>query len=96
VSKASLRKHLSKIFSDPELKRWFDPLKVDVSPDEKRVRVAFPHAFFGDWFDTHARGRFEAEVARFMGPGFSVRYENDTGAGNRPQQRAMKLSLIHI
>ncbi|WP_027367058.1 DnaA ATPase domain-containing protein [Desulfocurvibacter africanus] len=90
MSKASLRKHLSKFFSDPELKRWFDPLKVDVSSDEKRVCVAFPHAFFGDWFDTHARSRFEAEVARFLGPGFLVRYENSAGIGNRPQHLAMK------
>ncbi len=87
MSKASLRKHLSKVFSDLELKRWFDPLKVDVSPEEKNVRVAFPHAFFGDWFDKHARGRFEAELTRFFGPGYLVRYE--AGAGQTARQQRL-------
>jgi len=90
VSKISLRKHLAKSFSDQELKRWFDPLATDISSEEKRLRVIFPHAFFAEWFTKHARGRFEEEVARYLGPGYTVVYENSNGATERPQHLAQK------
>lgn len=85
MSKASLRKHLAKTFSDQELKRWFDPLGVEVSPQDRRVRVSFPHAFFGDWFGRHARGRFEEGVARSLGAGYTVLYVNGSGGNGLPR-----------
>lgn len=90
MPKLSLRKHLAKTFSDQELKRWYDPLGVEVRAEDNRVRVAFPHAFFGEWFDNHARGRFEEEVARFLGPGYTVLYGDGQTGGGRPRLQVHK------
>ncbi|WP_237559927.1 DnaA ATPase domain-containing protein [Desulfohalovibrio reitneri] len=80
--KTSLRTHLEQSFSDQELKRWFDPLDVRYDPDEKRLDVGFPHAFFSSWFAQHVQDRFEEQMNGFFGPGSIISYgHNGHGAG---------------
>lgn len=72
--KKDLRKHLLTTFKDQELKRWFDPLKIDMIPDENRVSIIFPHSFFADWFGENIQDKFEEQLGLFLGNGFDVRY----------------------
>jgi chromosomal replication initiator protein len=76
LAKQQLREHLNQAFTDPELKRWFDPLDVDVSEAEKTLFVFFPHPYFGSWFQDNVQARFEREVGEFMGQGYQIQYGN--------------------
>jgi len=79
--KDALRSHLERAFSDLELRRWFDPLSLDYRDEDKRLQVVFPHAFFSTWFAQNVQGRFEEQLAGFLGNGCVVSYL--TGGDNR-------------
>jgi len=72
--KKALREHLSASCSEQELKRWFDPLGIELSEGGREVRVAFPHSYFAQWFAGRMQDRFEAELFRFQGRACDIRY----------------------
>ena len=74
VVKSSLRQHLSQRCPEHELRQWFDPLRITADEDEKHLLVTFPHAFFGDWFRSTVQDGFEAAIAQFLEPGYTVEY----------------------
>jgi chromosomal replication initiator protein len=83
--KKSLREHLSASCTEQELKRWFDPLDIELSADGREVRVGFPHAFFAQWFAGRMQDRFEAELFRFRGEPCDIRYLAPAGSRGRFQ-----------
>lgn len=87
--KNGLRNHLLQTCSETELKRWFDPIKIDISDETGEVLVTFPHAFFGNWFRDSIQSRFEEQLATFLGNGFSVSYShNGSHASAEPANAA--------
>ncbi|MBI9111159.1 DnaA/Hda family protein [Maridesulfovibrio ferrireducens] len=76
--KNALRNHLLNTCSDSDLKRWFDPINLDISDDTGDVVVTFPHAFFAQWFRSSIQDRFEEQLGLFLGGGFSVSYLNSS------------------
>ncbi len=72
--KKALREHLSASCSEQELKRWYDPLDIELSEGGHEVRVAFPHSYFAQWFAGRMQDRFEAELFRFQGRACDIRY----------------------
>ncbi len=72
--KKALREHLSASCTEQELKRWFDPLEVELSENGQEVRVTFPHSYFAQWFAGRMQDRFEAELFRFQGRPCDIRY----------------------
>lgn len=107
--KKALREHLSASCSEQELKRWFDPLGIELSEGGHEVLVAFPHSYFAQWFAGRMQDRFEAELFRFQGKACDIRYiapnarrpaaaaalENGNGAGtfDASMQNARKLAF---
>lgn len=86
--KQTLREHLRQTCSDTELKQWFDPLRLSLSDNGRKLHVAFPHSFFADWFAGNAQDKFEGELSRFLGPGYMLSYgspgNNGTGRAHAP------------
>lgn len=90
--KKALREHLSASCSEQELKRWYDPLDIELSEGGLEVRVVFPHSYFAQWFAGRMQDRFEAELFRFQGRACDIRYvapaarrgvpAQETGGGN--------------
>jgi len=72
--KKALREHLSASCSEHELKRWFDPLGIELSEGGQEVHVTFPHSYFAQWFAGRMQDRFEAELFRFQGRACDIRY----------------------
>lgn len=72
--KKALREHLSASCSEQELKRWYDPLDIEMSEGGLEVRVSFPHSYFAQWFAGRMQDRFEAELFRFQGRPCDIRY----------------------
>lgn len=72
--KDALRQHLSRACPEQELKRWFDPLEVEVIEPIQVFSVEFPHAYFAQWFGQSVQDFFEKEVGHFMGPGYVMQY----------------------
>jgi chromosomal replication initiator protein len=87
VLKDALRHHLSRACPEQDLKRWFDPLEVEVIAPIQVVSVQFPHPYFDQWFGQGLQELVEKEVGRFMGPGYVLQYHCRTAApaGARPQ-----------
>lgn len=81
---------LEAAFSAEELGRLRGSLGFSV--DGSMLTVRFPHRYFADWFDTHARARFEQAVA---GTGLTPAYEcRDKGRARIVQEpRAAAQSL---
>lgn len=79
--KESLRRHLLRSHAEEELKRWFDPLRLELSREERVVRVLFPHGYFAAWFRDGPQGVFERELGVFLGPGYGLSYQNLDLAG---------------
>ena len=95
MQKKELRKHLLSTFKDQELKRWFDPLKMEIIPDENRVSITFPHSFFADWFGNSIQDKFEEQLGEFMGNGFDVRYKTPScGAQDFPIDGIKKIKHL--
>ncbi len=82
--KEKLRQFFLSTCPEQELKRWFDPLDIKLQDGEKRVSVVFPHAFFSQWFAAGLQDRFEEELHRFLGNGFTVRYTHGPGGSATP------------
>ena len=82
--KDDFRQHLSRSCPEQDLRRWYDPLDLEVSPADQTFCVSFPHAYFAAWFETSVRDFFEQQIGRFLGPGYVVRYQTRTGAGDGP------------
>ena len=76
VLKETLRQHLIQSHSEVDLKRWYDPLRIEMGDDGKCLCVVFPHAFFAEWFARSMQDRFEEQLHLFLGPGHMVRYVN--------------------
>ena len=76
VLKETLRQHLTQNHSDGDLKRWYDPLRIEMCEDGKCLCVHFPHSFFAEWFARSVQDRFEEQLHLFLGPGHTVRYMN--------------------
>lgn len=74
--KETLRQHLTQNHSDGDLKRWYDPLRIEMGEDGKCLCVHFPHSFFSEWFARSVQDRFEEQLHLFLGPGHTVRYMN--------------------
>lgn len=72
--KDALRQHLSRACPEQDLKRWFDPLEVEVIEPIQVFSVQFPHPYFAQWFGQSVQDLFEKEVGRFMGPGYVLQY----------------------
>jgi len=83
--KKALREHLSASCTEQELRRWFDPLDIELSGDGPEVRVGFPHGFFAQWFAGRMQDRFEAELFRFRGEPCDIRYLAPAGSRGRFQ-----------
>lgn len=91
--KEVLRNHLERAFSDLELRRWFDPLGLDYQEEDKRLQVVFPHSFFSTWFSQNVQGRFEEQLAGFLGKGCTVSYL--TGGNNHRSLASSPLDTAH-
>jgi chromosomal replication initiator protein len=74
VVKSALRQHLLKTAPEEELKRWFDPLRLESETGSKAVAVHFPHAYFADWFMSGRKEAFEEQLAAVLGQGCVVAY----------------------
>lgn len=61
---------LAREFPPAELEKWRSSLGLSV--DGSVLTVRFPHRYFADWFDGHARKRFEQALA---GSGLSIVYQ---------------------
>ncbi|MDP3430717.1 MAG: DnaA/Hda family protein, partial [Desulfomicrobium sp.] len=61
---------LAREFSAEELGKWRSSLGLSV--ENSVLTVRFPHRYFADWFELHARARFEQALT---GSGLSVAYE---------------------
>ncbi len=72
--KDALRQHLARACPEQDLKRWFDPLEVEVIEPIQVFSVQFPHPYFAQWFGQSVQDLFETEVGRFMGPGYVLQY----------------------
>ena len=57
-----IREVLSEVYSDEDLRRWFDPLEI--SFDETNMVVVFPHVFFLNMFLDSHKEPFEAALSR--------------------------------
>lgn len=79
--KQALRTHFRKTCSEDELTRWFDPLGIFVSEEDRAVTVEFPHQFFAQWFEGSIQDRFEAQLNLYLGTGYEVHYSNGTPVG---------------
>lgn len=81
---------LEAAFSAEEMGRLRASLGLGV--DGSVLTVRFPHRYFADWFDTHARARFEQALA---GTGLTLAYEcRDKGRSRIVQEpRATTQSL---
>lgn len=89
--KSTLRTHLLQTCTEQELRQWYDPLQLSVTEEDKALAVGFPHAFFADWFAHTVQNRFEEEVHRFMGSGFTLSYCGPSAAvpgGNGGHRRS--------
>lgn len=73
--KKALRDHLLQTCSEEELCQWFDPLEITLGTTEKRLSVAFPHAFFASWFHQHIQHRFEQALGDYLGDGYGLDYQ---------------------
>lgn len=87
--KQAFREHLLQTCSETELSSWFDPLTMTTQEDTGHVSVAFPHAYFGTWFESNMQARFEAELGQFLGDGCVVAYtccvtQNNNEAASGP------------
>jgi chromosomal replication initiator protein len=83
--KKTLREHLQSAFSEDDLVRWYDPLRIDLDETQKQLIVVFPHPLFAEWFGQSVRDKFEEHVSHFLGPGYAIGY----GDG-RPRSRTVR------
>ncbi|MBF0480512.1 MAG: ATP-binding protein [Desulfovibrionaceae bacterium] len=72
--KTALRQHLLKTAPEEELKRWFDPLRLEADAASKEVSVHFPHAYFAAWFLAGQKDVFEEHLSAVLGQGCVVAY----------------------
>lgn len=87
--KDGFRTHLLQTCSETELKRWYDPIKIDFSDEDGEVFVTFPHAFFGNWFRDSIQSRFEEQLSTFLGSGFNkVSYSHNGMKKNNESSQA--------
>lgn len=96
--KETLRRHLAKRFDNHELRRWFDPLHMDMDEQEGILRVSFPHAFFGDWFMHTVRGDFErgaSACSELSFPVLSIVYEGANFRIKNQGNRVSSSSFVH-
>ena len=83
--KENLRQQLRQSCSEQELRQWFDPLLLNLSQEEKRLRVLFPHPFFAEWFASNLQNKFEEELHQLLGPGYLLVYRNSANTnGGQP------------
>jgi chromosomal replication initiator protein len=78
LNRDSVDAALERVFSAEELGRWRSSLALSVSGDVLTVR--FPHMYFAEWFDGHARKRFEDAL---KGTGLTLAYECRDGSRSR-------------
>lgn len=78
---------LERAFSAEELGRWRSSLGLSVEGGVLTVR--FPHMYFADWFDSHARQRFEDAL---KGTGLDLAYECRDGKRSRIVREARPAS----
>lgn len=86
VLKKLIRENLGLTFSAGELKRWFDPLDIKISSDNRYVEVDFPHHFFAQWFMNNIKDRFEEQLGQFLGLGFDIIYRNNNNGLGRGEK----------
>ncbi|MGE4290912.1 MAG: DnaA/Hda family protein [Desulfovibrio sp.] len=81
-AKQALREHLLQTSSEQELRRWFDPLDVEIAPVERTASVIFPHGFFARWFEGTIQDKFEAQLNRFLGGEYTIQYKTPANGGD--------------
>jgi len=80
VFKDEFRQHLLRSCPEQELRRWFDPLEVEVNKENQTFRVLFPHAYFATWFENSVKEFFERQVGEYLGQGYVLHYQSPNGA----------------
>lgn len=90
--KKLLRDHLAQNTPEPDLERWFDPLDLHPLPDSPEIVVEFPHAYFGQWFLSEIKDRFEKQASLYFGPGYVLRYRSRAGGLAGAEQPAPEFS----
>jgi len=78
VLKNALRQHLSRSCPEQDLRRWYDPLEVEVIEPIQVFSVEFPHPYFAQWFGQNVQDNFEKEVSEFIGTGYILQYHCKT------------------
>lgn len=81
--KDEFRQHLLRACSEQDLRRWFDPLELEIDREKQACRVVFPHAYFATWFNDSIREFFERHIGEFLGRGYMLHYQSRNGAENR-------------
>lgn len=93
--KEKLRHFLLTTCPEQDVKRWFDPLGIRLSEEDRRVVVVFPHSFFAQWFAAQMQDRFEQEMGRFLGNGYVISYTHGSdGNGRTPLSETPKETSI--
>lgn len=80
---------LGRAFSPEELGKWRSSLGLSLEGGVLTVR--YPHRYFADWFDAHARGRFEQALA---GSGLSLAFECREGGRARIVREPKAASVL--
>lgn len=88
ILKKKLRDHLALFFQEQALAQWFDPLLLSLDTERKELRVSFPHAFFGRWFQECIRPQFEQHATAVITPLHLVYEGNGTSNGANGGQAA--------
>jgi len=96
VLKNALRQHLSRACPEQDLKRWYDPLEVEVIEPIQVFSVEFPHPYFAQWFSQGIQDIFEKEVGQFMGPGYVMQYHCRTITTNGIKESPFTDFVSHI
>nr|WP_249115162.1 DnaA/Hda family protein [Desulfolutivibrio sulfodismutans] len=78
------------------MKRWYDPLEVEVIEPIQVFSVEFPHPYFAQWFGQGIQDLFEKEVGQFMGPGYVMQYHCRTITMNGIKESPFTEIISHI
>lgn len=79
VFKDEFRQHLLRSCPEQDLRRWFDPLHLEVDRENRTFQVVFPHAYFATWFENAIKDFFERQVGEYLGKGYVLHYQSPNG-----------------
>jgi chromosomal replication initiator protein len=73
--KDALRAHLARRCAEEELRSWYDPLLIEMDPEENCLTVTFPHHLFGSWFAEAGQASLESCLSPCLGKDIPVHYQ---------------------